>query len=151
MRFYLTLMGVLVLDLVTKFFIRANMSLYESIPVIKNIFHLTYVENPGAAFSIMKNQTTFFIIVTIVILVGLFYFYYTLPKNQILQITASGAIAGGAIGNLVDRIQKASVTDFFDFRVWPVFNIADSAIVIGMTFLAWQLLKEEYETTKGGH
>jgi signal peptidase II len=116
------------------------MVLYESIPVIPNIFHLTYIENPGAAFGLLANQRIFFIVITIIILIAVIYFYRQLKPGQILLKIALGMVVGGAIGNLIDRLRIGTVTDFFDFRIWPVFNIADSAIVIGMIYISYQLL-----------
>jgi signal peptidase II len=116
------------------------MVLYESIPVIPNIFHLTYIENPGAAFGLLANQRIFFIVITIIILIAVIYFYRQLKPGQILLKIALGMVVGGAIGNLIDRLRIGMVTDFFDFRIWPVFNIADSAIVIGMIYISYQLL-----------
>src|SRR5690554_3301778 len=116
------------------------MTLYESIPLIPNAFHLTYIENPGAAFGLLANQRIFFVIITTVILGVILYFYYNLKGKHFLLRISLGMVVGGAIGNLIDRIRLGAVTDFFDFRIWPVFNIADSAIALGMIYIAYQLL-----------
>jgi len=143
--FWLTAVVTLIIDQCSKYIIKNNMSLYESIPVIPNIFHLTYIENPGAAFGLFANQRVFFIIITLIILGAVIYFYRHLKKQQIILKIALGMVVGGAIGNLIDRLRIGTVTDFFDFRIWPVFNIADSAIVIGMVYTAYQLLFHEEE------
>lgn len=138
--FWLTAIIILLIDQVTKYFVKTKMALYESIPVIPNIFHLTYIENPGAAFGLFANKRLFFIIITFIILSGVIYFYRQLSTKNIWLKFALGMVMGGAIGNLIDRLRAGTVTDFFDFRIWPVFNIADSAIVIGMIYISYQLL-----------
>ncbi|MDN5322279.1 MAG: signal peptidase [Clostridia bacterium] len=140
MLFWLTALIILIIDQGSKYLVKATMVLYESIPVIPNIFHLTYIENPGAAFGLLANQRIFFIVITIIILIAVIYFYRQLKPGQILLKIALGMVVGGAIGNLIDRLRIGMVTDFFDFRIWPVFNIADSAIVIGMIYISYQLL-----------
>lgn len=140
MYFWITAVITVLFDQGTKYFIKNNMALYESIPIIPNIFHITYIENPGAAFGLLANQRVFFIIITIIILCGVVYFYTKLKEKKIFLTIALGMVVGGAIGNLIDRLRMGTVTDFFDFRIWPVFNIADSAIVIGMIYISYQLL-----------
>lgn len=140
MLFWITATIILLIDQGTKYIVKSTMSLYESIPVIPNIFHLTYIENPGAAFGLFANQRVFFVIITLIILVSIIYFYYKLKGNHLLLRIALGMVVGGAIGNLIDRLKMGVVTDFFDFRIWPVFNIADTAIVLGMIYIAYQLL-----------
>ncbi|NLT95203.1 MAG: signal peptidase II [Clostridia bacterium] len=140
MLFWVTAALVLLIDQGTKYIVKTTMTLYESIPVIPNIFHLTYIENPGAAFGLLANQRLFFIFITMIILTTIIYFYYKLTGEKLLLRIALGMVVGGAVGNLIDRLRMGVVTDFFDFRIWPVFNIADSAIVIGMIYIAYQLL-----------
>ncbi|MFZ7103144.1 MAG: signal peptidase II [Peptococcaceae bacterium] len=140
MVFWVTALIIVIFDQTTKYLIKNNLSLYESIPVIPNIFHITYIENPGAAFGLLANQRIFFILITIIIIIGVLYFYRQLKKGRFLLIIALGMVIGGALGNLIDRLRIGTVTDFFDFRIWPVFNIADSAIVIGMIYISYQLL-----------
>jgi signal peptidase II len=140
---------VLILDQWTKFYIKATMLPGMSIPVFDNIFHITYVLNPGAAFGILEHQTAFFIIVAICMLIATVYFYrYLAVKHQMLKIGIA-LMAGGAVGNVIDRVKTGYVVDFFDFRIWPVFNIADIAIVTGVSFIIFYLLyfsqKEEVE------
>ena len=131
---------VIVLDQFTKYLIKTTMSPHESIPVIENIFHITFVRNQGAAFGIFQGQTAFLIAVTVIIIILLIGVYWKLARqNNILTIGLALQL-GGAVGNLADRIRFSYVVDFFDFRVWPVFNIADIAIVIGVIIVAWQIL-----------
>lgn len=116
------------------------MSLGDSIPVLENIFHITYSVNPGAAFGIMAYQTTFFIVTTILLLLVMVFLFYRLGQEfQIVKI-ALALQFGGAVGNLIDRIRTGYVIDFFDFRIWPIFNIADMAIVLGVSILIYFIL-----------
>ena len=130
----------LVLDQLTKYIIINQFSLHQSIPIIEDIFHFTYVQNPGAAFGILKGQTTFFIIVTIIAVVGIIYLYNELEETGFLLYLALGLALGGIFGNLIDRIRFGYVIDFLDFRIWPVFNIADSAIVVAVAIFSYYLL-----------
>ncbi|WP_028307429.1 signal peptidase II [Desulfitibacter alkalitolerans] len=140
MIFAVTAIVIVILDQLTKHFIIISMHPNESIPVIENIFHITFVRNPGAAFGILQNQIAFFIVVTIIVIFLLVGVYWKLAReNTILTIGLSLQL-GGAVGNLIDRIRFSYVVDFLDFRVWPVFNVADMAIVTGVILLAWQLL-----------
>ncbi|MFZ5943858.1 MAG: signal peptidase II [Bacillota bacterium] len=140
MSFWLTALLVLAVDQGTKYIVKSKMALYESIPIIPKVFHLTYIENPGAAFGLLANQRIFFIIITIIILAALIYLYSQLKPEQKLLKICLGLVVGGALGNFIDRLRVGTVTDFFDFRIWPVFNIADSAVVIGMIYVAYRLL-----------
>ncbi|SHJ61763.1 signal peptidase II . Aspartic peptidase. MEROPS family A08 [Anaerobranca californiensis DSM 14826] len=133
----------LILDQWTKYLITSQMILNQSIPVINNFFHITYVKNPGAAFGILPYQTTFFIIVTVLVVVVLGYYAFSLNKNQLLLKVAFALQIGGAIGNFIDRIRTGYVVDFLDFKIWsPVFNVADVAIVLGVSLFALQVVTE---------
>ncbi|MGI6686080.1 MAG: signal peptidase II [Bacillota bacterium] len=132
---------VLIIDQFTKFLVKSNMAELESIPIILNIFHLTYVNNRGAAFSLLQGRTYLFIAITIIAMVFAVYFYFRLEKEQIWLRLGIALALGGAMGNLIDRIRFGQVIDFFDFRIWPVFNIADCAVVIGVALICWQLLR----------
>ena len=126
---------VILIDQISKFIIRNSMHLSQSIPVVKNIFHITYIQNLGAGFGILQQQTLFLILVSaIVVSVILFYSKRIGKKDRLLQIIA-GIVLGGTVGNLIDRIIYGYVIDFLDFRIWPVFNIADSAVTIGVILL----------------
>ncbi|AZR73014.1 signal peptidase II [Anoxybacter fermentans] len=128
-------------DQLTKYLVSHNFHYLESIPIIPKIFYLTYVHNYGAAFGILQGRRELFILVAIVVLAFIIYFYKQLPKDRISRL-ALGLALGGTIGNLVDRLRLGYVIDFFDFQVWPIFNIADSAIVIGMALFAWILFND---------
>ena len=127
---------VIFLDQGSKFLIRQVMVLHESVPVVPGIFHISYILNRGAAFGILENQQWFFLAIAAV-LVGLYVlFRRKIPRQGCVQY-GLGLLLGGAFGNAVDRFFHGAVTDFFDFRVWPVFNVADMGIVAGVVLLLW--------------
>ena len=132
---------ILCVDQLTKFIIHKNLLLNQSFPIIKGIFHLTLIHNRGAAFGILKNQIPLFIF-TSVLAVILIYLNLKKDKSKKLSIPSLSLclILGGALGNLVDRIFLGYVVDFLDFRVWPVFNVSDSAITVGAALLALKVL-----------
>lgn len=134
---------VVILDQFSKYIVVENMALGESIPIIEEVFHLTYILNPGAAFGMFAHNRLFFIAIAIVV-IGIIIW----ARKEILaspwEVKAGcGLFLGGAIGNLIDRARQGLVIDFFDFRIWPVFNIADIAICIGVGLIIWNLLKTE--------
>ena len=141
---YLSLIAssVVVIDRLTKHFFCSNLSRGQSIKIIPGIFHLTLVFNTGSAFGLFKEGNLFFIITSILV-ITLIIFIYCLRRchyKDMVVIAAFGLISGGAIGNLIDRVLFGYVIDFLDFRVWPVFNIADSAITAGAVLLAVKIL-----------
>lgn len=116
------------------------MGLGMSIPVIPHVFHITYILNAGAAFGILENQQWFFILVGILVLGAAAWFYSCLQRENAYIRYGVSLLLGGAAGNLIDRIFRGSVIDFFDFRIWPVFNIADIAIVVGVGCIIYSIL-----------
>jgi lipoprotein signal peptidase len=131
---------VAALDQVSKAYLEANMMPGMSIPVIPGIFHITYVLNPGAAFGILEHQTWFFLAVAFVLFAAILYFYHRIPAGYELLRLGLGLQLGGAAGNVIDRLKTGYVVDFLDFRVWPVFNVADMAIVGGVALIIYSLL-----------
>jgi len=131
---------VLILDQLSKYIIEIN--LYKkSIDIIENVFSITYVENYGAAWGILSNNNWIILILT-PLLIGLIVWYlYKISKNK-LEYIAGGLVIGGAIGNYLDRIVRGYVVDFFDFKIWPVFNIADIGIVVGCILMVLLFIKE---------
>ena len=131
---------IVVLDQVVKFLVTHEMFLGMSIPVIQDVFHITFVLNPGAAFGILAHQRSFFIVmgIVIVILGGLFSPY--IRRQCRIFRCGTALLLGGALGNLIDRVRFGHVIDFFDFRIWPVFNIADIAIVVGVAAIIYAIL-----------
>ena len=131
---------IVVLDQVVKFLVTHEMFPGMSIPVIQDVFHITFVLNPGAAFGILAHQRSFFIVmgIVIVILSGLFSPY--IRRQCRIFRCGTALLLGGALGNLIDRVRFGHVIDFFDFRIWPVFNIADIAIVVGVAAIIYAIL-----------
>lgn len=134
-------------DRLTKIFFSHSLSIGESWVLIRNILHMTLVHNPGIAFGMFKNQGIVFIIIPVIMIVLLIYNFYHYKYNNEklsrLYIVAVSLILAGAIGNLIDRILYGYVIDFIDLRIWPVFNIADSAITVGACLLLWRINVKE--------
>ena len=141
---------ILLLDLATKYVVQNTLVLYESIPVVGDFFRLTYIHNPGAAFGLHLGPYSRFIFLALAFValgVLLVMYRHTVAEDR-LRLFAIGAIAGGALGNVIDRIRSAAgVVDFLDFGVgqlrWPVFNIADTAVTIGAILLLISLWAED--------
>lgn len=139
---------VFFIDQLVKHFVLISMYFGESIPVIPGIFHITFVLNPGAAFGMLEHQRWIFVAVAILVVALVLLFYRKLQQESLITRMGAGLLLGGAIGNLVDRIQSGLVVDFLDFRVWPVFNIADIAICGGAAMIIldmWQRRNEDEE------
>jgi signal peptidase II len=131
----ITILGI---DRITKILAIKNLFLHQSVPVIKNVFHFTLVHNYGAAFGIFQNQLFFLILVSLAAIFLIFKYLKAYSKSEKIFLML---ILSGALGNLIDRVLFGYVIDFLDFRIWPVFNIADSAISIGSVCLAVVFLK----------
>ncbi len=140
--FILLAVIIFVLDQLTKLLISSLMSLGQSISLIPSILHITYIHNFGAGFSILQNQRCFFIVFSLIVIGVIFYNYKKIISNKKLSITVA-LILAGAVGNLIDRLFHGYVIDFIDFRIWPVFNIADTSLTIGTILLVWYFWKEK--------
>lgn len=146
--------SVIVLDQVTKAVIVARIPLHATISVVPGFFDLTHVRNTGAAFGLFggdasPGRTALLTGVAIAVFCGVvFYAWRSSARDAVLQ-TALAFIAGGAVGNLIDRIRFEFVTDFLRFYVgvheWPSFNMADSAITVGVILLAWDIWRRPGE------
>lgn len=112
----------------------------QSIPILQNIFHLTYIENPGAAFGILANHRLLFLLLTAVITGIMFYLYLQLNNKKSPTAFSLALVISGALGNFIDRFFRGTVTDMFDFQIWPIFNIADICICLGLAGLCYLLL-----------
>ncbi len=140
MIYFCIIAGVIAADQATKFWILNTFRLYDAQEVIPGFFNLVHVQNTGAAFSMLADVDSpwrhhFFLGIGAIALVGLTVAHYKLKQNHRLYSVALPLIAGGAAGNLVDRVRLGAVVDFLDFYIgryhWPAFNVADSAICIG--------------------
>ena len=142
----LLFIGIVAADQFVKAIITASMVPGESIPILKHVFHLTYVLNPGAAFGILPNQRVFFIIAGVLVLMLAMVIYSKIKRTDTMMRFGMISMISGAAANLIDRFQNGLVVDFLDFRIWPVFNIADMAIVIGTCFMFYALVFKLGET-----
>ncbi len=138
-------LAVIVADQVTKALVVANLVLYESwapVDSLRHLFTVTRVHNTGAAFGLFPDGGAFFALVAVIVVGIVIYFYRTMPDEMPLIGIALGLQLGGAMGNLIDRLRQGYVVDFLDFKFWPVFNIADSGIVVGtlslLALMWWQ-------------
>jgi len=135
--------GVLIADQWTKAIVRAEMSLNESIEVVGEWVRFTYIHNDGAAFglSLGAESATIFLILASLASAVVVYLYLTTPPAERFQRVALALILGGALGNIVDRIRWQTVVDFIQVGVgghyWPIFNVADSAVTVGIVMLVW--------------
>ena len=142
---------IVILDQVTKLYVDANFRLHETVPVVRGFFHLTYVRNKGAAFGILADNAVrvpFFITVSIVAMLGILWYIRRIRKDQKLALFSLSLIFSGAFGNLIDRIRLGEVIDFLDVfwrhYHWPAFNVADSAITVGVTLLFIEMWREDH-------
>ena len=144
---YIIAIIIVILDFFIKTIVKQNMELLENIVIIPNFFNITYVENTGAAFSIFENNKYFLIIISIIILFLILKHIKENKLNQKLEIISFGLILGGLLGNLIDRIVYSRVIDYLSFNIFgymfPVFNLADIAITIGVFMLIIVLIKQE--------
>ena len=130
-----------VADQLTKQFVIARFVPGESLPLLPPLLHLTYVQNTGAAFGLFKGQQRLFVIMAVVMI---FYLFWMLRRGAPMNSRSAWACAlalGGAVGNLIDRVRLGYVIDFIDLRVWPVFNLGDSAITVGVVLLLLESLR----------
>jgi signal peptidase II len=154
---------ILALDQVTKWLVRQNLAVGEAwapIPALAKVFTITHVRNTGVAFGQFSGLGWLFMFVNLIVLVGIVIYYPRIPKGQWQLRLAAVLIAAGDLGNVIDRMRtmllaaqdtgsvwnalpRAYVTDFFDFKIWPVFNISDLCVVSGVTLLALIMWRQE--------
>lgn len=147
---YIIFIVILVIDQVTKYLAVERLMGNPPFVIINNFFQLRYVENFGAAFGILQNKQLFFIIITFIIIAGIIIFMKANNKLSKLMNISLVLILSGAVGNLIDRIRLGYVVDFVDIKFgslydYPVFNIADSSIVIATIMVAYLVLFDKYE------
>ena len=135
---------ILVLDQISKRLVMINFSPGESwnpVAALERWVSLTYVTNTGAAFGLFPEYGGIFMVIAVVVVVVIIFYYRYVPGDQWLVQASLGLQLGGALGNLVDRLRHGHVIDFIDFKVWPVFNVADSSVFIGVVILSFYLLR----------
>ncbi|KUP07035.1 peptidase A8 [Bacillus coahuilensis m2-6] len=145
--YYLIAAIVILLDQWTKALIVKNFTLGESIEIIPNVLYLTSHRNTGAAWGILAGQMWFFYIVTTIVIIGILYYLHTEAKGNKLFSVSLALLLGGAIGNFIDRIFRKEVVDFIDTYIgsydFPIFNIADSSLTIGVIFVMISIILDE--------
>ncbi|MNO15217.1 Lipoprotein signal peptidase [compost metagenome] len=147
MVYFLIALIMFLIDQGTKYLIATGLTIGEQIPVIGNFFLITSHRNRGAAFGILQDQRWFFIIVTVIVLVGLIWYLLKVKnqRNKLLPIALS-LVLGGAVGNFLDRAVSGEVVDFLQFNfgsyTFPIFNVADSCIVVGVSLIVLDSLLE---------
>ena len=145
--YYLFALIVIGMDQLTKWLVIQKMDLYESIPIIDHFFYITSHRNAGAAWGILQGQMAFFYIVTVFVIIGLIYYMEKYARNNKLTAVSLSLILGGAIGNFIDRLLRQEVVDFLDVMIFkydfPIFNVADSCLVIGVILIFIATIMEE--------
>jgi len=143
---------IVAFDQITKSIILNSLELYHSIKIIPGFFNITHIHNPGGAFGFLADQSAsvriiVFLFVSILALGFIFYFYQKTPETHKMLATGFALIFGGAIGNLIDRVRFGTVVDFLDVYIknlhWPAFNVADSAITIGMGIFVYHIVAKK--------
>lgn len=138
--YYLMAVVVIAIDQLTKWLIIKQMDLYEQIQIIEGFFRITSHRNKGAAWGILQDQMLFFYIITVIVVIGVVYYMEKYAKGDRFLSISLSLILGGAIGNFIDRLVRKEVVDFLDFIIfgydYPIFNIADSALVVGVILFA---------------
>lgn len=152
-------MFILVADQASKYLVGQLVPLSASFPIIPGLFHLTHILNPGAAFGFLSTREAsfrnpLFIGISLLALLFLVLYYRRQPRFDPWHCVGLGMIGGGAVGNLIDRIRQGAVIDFLDLQWadhhWPAFNLADSAITVGVGLLIWELWQEERRRRENG-
>lgn len=141
---YLVALFVFVLDQLSKNLVLQHLKPVGSIPMPGGFWSLTYSENTGGAFSFLTGHNGFFVAVGLVICGGLLYLLHTQAMATSSKLSL-GLVLGGACGNILDRLRHHFVVDFIDFKIWPVFNLADTCICLGIGILILDTLRGEQE------
>ncbi len=149
MYYWIILALVVLLDQSSKWWIMSTLMMGESRPLIDGVLWLTHVHNQGAAFSLLQGQIAFFVILSIIVIIGLsIWVARSRPPARLAMML--GLLGGGATGNLIDRLRFSHVIDFLDLHWWPIFNFADMAIVGGgILLLGYVFMLERSERING--
>ena len=149
----LVVSAIVALDQFTKYLVIANLGLHESwapIPALAKWLRFYHITNTGAAFGLFQDGKLFFVVVAIIVSVAILLYYRTLPGGQWLVRLSLGMQLGGALGNLIDRLlRQGRVVDFISVPYWPVFNVADSSITVGVLVLVLMMVREEWAERTG--
>lgn len=151
--YYIIALVIIAIDQVTKWIVVRTMELGEQITIIENFFYLTSHRNSGAAWGILQGQMLIFYIVTVIVVIGIIYYMQTYAKESKSLAIGLSFVLGGAIGNFIDRLFHQEVVDFFDFVIFnynfPIFNVADSALTIGVILIIIVTIIDETKVKKG--
>lgn len=139
---------VVIADQATKYFVVQRFAVGESVPVIANVFHWTFILNRGAAFGMLEGSRWLFVVIAMAVIGGVLYLRKEIVQSGAWACLGAALFTGGAVGNLIDRTLRGVVIDFFDFRIWPIFNVADIAICTGVGLIIWSILKTELLESK---
>jgi len=140
MLFWLIIVAAVAADQLTKYLIVTRLALGESVPFLGDFLRLTYTLNRGASFSLLQGQRWLFLILTVVVIAVVIVLHFKLAREEKLFDAMLGLFCGGSIGNFIDRLAMGAVIDFFDLGWFPIFNIADSCIVVSVVILCCLIL-----------
>ncbi len=143
--FYIVTLAWLIVDQASKYYVQTHMALGQSIVVVPGLFHWTYILNHGAAFGILRDQRIFFLAIVVILFACMIYKYKEIAKGPSYLKIGTGLLLAGAVGNAIDRFVQEGVVDFFDFLIWPIFNVADIGIVIGILLVAYYMITSDSE------
>ena len=146
--FYLAALLVFLIDASIKQLILSNFSPVQSIPIIRDFLHVTYIRNSGVAFGLFQNSRPFLILIGFIVCAAVVYYYLKYCRKDAFMTVCLALILGGSLGNLCDRVLRGSVVDYIDFRFFPVFNFADVAINIGVLLIILQLLSRRTDASR---
>ena len=150
MFYYLIAILIILLDQLTKWLVVSKMTFGDSIPIINNVLYITSHRNRGAAWGILQGQMWLFYAITLVVIIALIYYIQKAAKGKLLLGFSLALMLGGAIGNFIDRVFRKEVVDFIHTFIFgynfPVFNVADSSLCIGVVLLMIVMLRDERET-----
>ena len=141
MLLLLVAIAVFIVDRLTKVAIQQNLPLGQHVSVVGDLLWFDHSQNTGIAFSLATSHSSIVFVFDVLAILFIVYLARRVPAGERWMRLGLGLVLGGAIGNVVDRVLAGSVTDFIDFRVFPVFNVADSAITVGAVLIAWRLYR----------
>lgn len=139
---------IAILDQLTKWIVVSRLHLHESVPLIQGLFSITRIHNSGIAFGFFPGLPNLFMVITLMSMFVVVYFYVSVKTHTTLLTIGCALILGGAMGNLLDRFRIGYVVDFVNFSFWPAFNVADSAVSIGVVLLLITFFREKEGQTE---
>lgn len=152
LKYYIVALILIIIDQFTKWLVVVNMEIGERITIIEDFFYLLSHRNSGAAWGILQGQMLFFYIITVIVIIAIVYYMQKYAKNNALLAIGLSLILGGAIGNFIDRVLRQEVVDFASFIIvnynFPIFNVADSALTIGVILVFLAMIVEEINERK---